>query len=814
MPRRVSMRLLQFADAIAVDLRHAVRTLARSPGFTTAAIATFALGIGVNVAMLSIIDRMLFRPLPYAEPERLVQIHQLTLEGDSPYAALSRSITVSLAAESRSFSGIAYAAHTDSTLPGPDGSPLRIDYATFNVLDVLGVRPVAGRGFVESDLGGTQTALLISHDVWQARFGGAAAAVGTHWARGRQTLSIVGVLPRGFVLPTSRLGSRPDVLLIDGDLKPGSMDDRRLTAAPVARLRPAVSIEAARAEVEVVAARPSATPFEQPIRVQPLQEGMFMYFLPHLRLISAAGLLVLLIACSNLAGLLLARGRAREHEVAIRSAIGAPRLRLVVGVLMEAALICTASAASALVLSVWIQRAALAVVPEIVQGLAVPVLDPRVVIFTIAAATIATVATALPAALQSRRTRIAPTLQLTGRRVSDSRLLGGGVLLAVEAAIAMVLVAGAAATVRNLAGLLLKDRGFVADDLYVLDVSHDVASNAESNERDWSKGDRRPRVRGILDAVRGLPHLAAAGIVSQIPIDDWGAPADFWKTHGLNGGTWAISNGAVEALGTRLVAGRLLTAEDVEARAPIALLNLTGARALWPVDEPQAAIGRTITVGSSTYAVVGVIGDIRRYPGTAPMPSLFLPISAPEARVFQSSAIVVLRMAPGTTPDRTLVGARLDERFPRASVRAARPVNEMLAPWLERPRFQAALFGVFAAIALLLAAVGLYAVASFNAARRRYEMGIRLTLGATPRAIRRLLIGSALLPVITGSLAGLLITWWAAQFLQTFLFEVDARDPGTYLFVALVLVASAIAAAWLPARRAARTDPAIVLRSM
>jgi predicted lysophospholipase L1 biosynthesis ABC-type transport system permease subunit len=269
-----------------------------------------------------------------------------------------------------------------------------------------------------------------------------------------------------------------------------------------------------------------------------------------------------------------------------------------------------------------------------------------------------------------------------------------------------------------------------------------------------------------------------------------------------------------EAMGTPLVAGRTFSDEDIDVGARVALLNRLGALALWPSDDPAAAVGRGVQLESNRYTVVGIVGDIRRYPGVAPTPSLFLPITSPDARVFQSGALTVFRMSAGASLDRTLLRSRLDDRFPSAGVPAPQPVSQMLAPWMERPRFQAALFASFGVIALLLAAVGLYAVAAFDVARRRHEMGVRLTLGATGRDLRRLVIRAAVSPVLIGSTIGLLVTWWAAQFLQAFLFEVDARDPWTYGLVALTLVATAVVAAWLPARRAARTDPAMVLRSL
>jgi predicted lysophospholipase L1 biosynthesis ABC-type transport system permease subunit len=267
-----------------------------------------------------------------------------------------------------------------------------------------------------------------------------------------------------------------------------------------------------------------------------------------------------------------------------------------------------------------------------------------------------------------------------------------------------------------------------------------------------------------------------------------------------------------ETLRTPMRAGRGFTAAEVDSRALVAVVNETGARVLFPDRPASASVGETITTGDGVRQIVGVAADIRRMPGIAPAPALFLPVTAAEAPPMQSTLLVALRMPAGRLPDRQLINARLNEQFPEDSIRI-QSLDDARAPHFHQPRFQAFLFGSLAVAGLLLAAIGLFAVTTFEASRRQYEMGVRLTLGATRRQIQRLIITAALRPVALGAVAGLSVCWWAAKFLQGYLFEVDARDPATYALVTSLLLATAAAASWWPARVAGSVDPSTSLRA-
>jgi hypothetical protein len=416
--------------------------------------------------------------------------------------------------------------------------------------------------------------------------------------------------------------------------------------------------------------------------------------------------------------------------------------------------------------------------------------------------------------LQTRRLDVVSIIRGERSNTGRLRLAGGTGLLVVEAAIGVALVAGAAVTVRNLAGLVFKNPGFVAADLYSVNVNHqDPAPPGTRPSAPWYDGDRRARVRGIVNALEQVPGIRSAGIVSRPPIGNWGLEDAFWKERGLTGGVWGASDGTLESLGVTLLTGRLLSVDDIESRARVAIVNRSAVASLWPGTVIEQALGQAIAVGASEYTVIGVIRDVRRHPGEGPMRALILPIVSPDVRVSQSAAIAFVRTRPGVVPDWGAARAALDRRFPPTRLPAPESIASVIDPWLERPTFQAALFGSFAAIAIALAAVGLYATTAFDVARRKREVGVRMTLGATGHDIGRLVLRRSIQPVAIGAATGLIVTWWAARFLQAFLFEVDARDPWTLALVVLVLIATAIVAAWLPMRRAVRTDPALVLRA-
>lgn len=796
------------------DLRLAARTLARSPGFAAATVLTFALGIGVNIAVLSAVDRIMFRPLPFGDAGRLVHIHSVERSGASPASFLPRLLVNRLKAEAESFEDLGIDDGNAPPVPLNDGSggSLTLHYASYNLLHVLHVAPIVGRDFTIDDARQWTRAVLLTHEAWQRRFGGSPEVFTRTLGAGRAAVQVVGILPPGFLSPASALTEHIDGLLVVGDAFNGG-NAAELSPAAIARLRPGVRLEQASAEVEAIASRfVRETPGAQKasvavLTVQPLRAGLFFLYRPYIWLIEAAVSAVFLLACVNLAMLWLARGRSRESEAAVRSALGASRSRLIRATLAEVVLICTISAALAIAAWYWLSGAALALLPAPMRALTVSPLESRLLVITFGATLVAAfVSGALPA-WRAASVDILPGLRDT-TRAGAAPLRGGRALLAVEAALGILLAAGAATTVRSFLGLVFISPGFDVTDLAHVMVQH------------GGRPDQSPynpeRIDGILEIVRAMPGVESAAVTSLLQVGRGQAGGHpFWTARGFNGDHPGIGGGFFRTLGTPVLAGREFADADLDAQVAIAIANREAAAKLWPGVPLTDIVGRTIDDGGTARVVVGVVENLKTRPGDAALPSLFVPLTPAVDRVMSAVELVV-RLEHGRAADRAWTAAlraRLDDRFGRGQALAENVIDE-LAPYYERPRFQAVLFGSVAVIAFLLAGFGLYAVTAFDVTRRRYEIGVRVSLGATAADIRRLVIRGAIGPLVVGASAGLLIAWWAGRYLQAFVFEVNARDPLMYASVVGVLLATGVVAAWEPARRAARTDPTTALRAI
>jgi len=813
----VRLRRFSFGDTLRTDITYAVRSLARSPGYTTAAVLTFTLGIGANIAVFSVIDRMMFRPLPYGDADGLVHLHSFVQSEAYPEAFLLEGHAIALRERARSFDDIATARTVDQPVSIDGlGDDLILSHATHNLLEVLRVSPVAGRDFSAADIGGVERPILLAYAEWERRFDRSrdvfertlSAGTGTR----RQRYRVVGVLPPGFLVPSSGRTEHIDGLVLTTAPFVGDLDFFEMGPSAVARLRNQVSRDEAQAEVEALVARvalefPDAALAGRAIHVEPVREGLFLLYRPYAWLIVAGVGLVLLLACANLATLLLAKGRSRETDVAIRTALGASPWRVGRLILIEATGLCVMSAGIALAVCQTLSSLVLSLVPAGLRGVAASPLDGRLIALATATAIASAVVAALLPTWHSLRNPVLGCLRQDGRSLAGS-LRGGATLMAIEATLGVLLVAGAVTTVVNFAQMAYGFQGFDENDLYALRVRHGYVRI--EGERRHDPG----RLTRIAETVRAVPAVRDAGTASRVTLGmERNAGDRFWRDLGQDGHVLGVGDRYFSTAGIPLVVGREFVADEIEDRAPVALVNRQAAAQLWPAVRVGEVPGRFVQVGTQPRRVVGVVHDVRTPPGEAPSAGLYLPMTAPDAPANNTSVEVLIRMHAGIAPDVAAIGARLDEAFGPDRV-TLESIAERTTPYLQRPRFQAVLFASIAVIALVLASVGLYALAAFDVARRRREMGIRLALGATARDLRRAVIGVAVRPVILGAAAGLILTWWAAQFLQAFLFEVDARDPWTFALVALVLVATAVLAAWLPARRAARTDPASVLRAI
>ena len=794
-------------EALLSDVRYAIRSLVRARWFTAGAVLTLGLGIGVNLAVFTVVDRILLRPLPVRDIDSLVLVGSGSPERGVGGFTFEKTLFLEIrrrvpAIEDLAFAGSTFQYRLSSDAAGPS---LRLTQATYNALDVLGTIPVVGRGFSRDDVVDARPAAVLTYEAWQVRSGGE-DVVGRRVGTGTGRFEIVGILPPGFLAPTVNMGSGSDGLILRPDLLEAVAGPRDVAAASFARLRPGATMAQLRAQIDVVAGRlddeqPRPGGRRRSVGIEPFRSGVFGVVWPYFSLLWSAAALVWLMAAANLGGLLLARGRSRQHVAALQTAIGASRRRVMFAALTETGLVCTAGSGFALFL-LWLSLSWLQVlVPTNLRPFALAEIDLRIAGAAIAAGLVASFVAGLLPAWRASRVDVLEILQRSGSTARARRLRGGQTMVAVQAALGIVFVAGAAVMVRNFAGIVQADFGFEPRGLYEIGVN--LSPEPAGQDRSHALETAYPR---MLSALRGQPGVTGVGATDVMPASGAMMSRDVQTAGGIRIGVWQMSDGFLDAIGARFLAGRDFDAADIRERRAVAVITRNAVDRLWPGAEPAAAVGRTLEAeGERPRQVVGVIDNLLDSADQLPQPRVYVPGGDPE---FWLSSFAVRAAAP---PDGDRIRAALaDSGVTDVRVRSA---DSTIGTRLERPRLQAVLFASFAAVALILAAVGLYAITSLNVTLRRAELGIRVAIGADASRLRRLVVGDVVRPALVGSLAGLAIAYWAGRFAQAFVFQVDARDPWTLALVVVALIATAVVAAWLPARRAARTDPAEVLRA-
>jgi predicted permease len=800
---------------VPADARHALRSLRAGRGLVAASVLTLAVGLGPHVAAFGLFDRLFLRPLPFADPDRLVQIHlAVSRDPDIGQALLPYVYAEALERRTDIFSGLAYASgHTRvETHPVPGENPLVLSALSPRSLGVLGLRPALGRGMTADDARSRPTAVWLTHDTWARRYLRSPDVLSLSWVDGR-SYRVAGVLPEAFVLPSSRLLEHIDgVTVYDATLVPDDMRRGFLITAPFARLQPGVSIAQAQAAA-------SATVFMMPweatdnppegnpaarLTVLPLQSGIGVLVRPYLWLLFGGAWLVFAVACVNLMVLLHTWARAREREIGIRLALGATTAALGRAVLLEATAICGLGA-----LMAWVTYAAtdsqlLGILPARLRGFAVPATDTRLVGGIILATFCAALAVSLVpirAALSVDLVDVVDRRRGQGRRGSR---LASFVLLAAESALAAVVVFGAAAVVPSYVGLLVRSPGFEATDLHVARVSHGRASG------EAPAMSMRERVGGILDAVGTVTGVRQAA--ASLTFDPIGGASDdelFWPRDGVDGHLLGVSRGYFDVVGASMAAGRGFSESEADGSAAV-ILNEAAVAVEWPGAAPQEAIGRTLDTRQGVRTVVGVVRDMRTVPGMPAIPSIYLPIADPALTVAPSNLPILLRMEEGRVPDAGLLTRELDQRLSSGRVRLE-SVSADLEAWLEAPRLLAVWLGVAGLTAIAMVATALFAATTFEVTRRRDELSIRLALGASAWRLRRLIFGLSVPPVACGVIVGLI----AAGLLSRIVEPVgDSRAASTYLTASAVVVTIGLVASWRPAVARLRLKAASVLRSM
>ncbi|MBP8273992.1 MAG: ABC transporter permease [Acidobacteria bacterium] len=808
----VRLRPVVNGDVMWTDLRYAVRSLVQARWFTVGAVLTFALGIGVNIAVFRVLDRMMFRPLPYANVQSLALIRNCADgERECPFSFPAPVAMEARLGHLRTVQDVAGAWGLVALRPDPDqpDNVIRLVGVSVNILSVLGVSPAIGRDVSPDEANLPDRFVWLSFEAWQAKYGSDRAVVGQSIPGQRTPARILGVLPKGF-LPPAWAGFPPrwDGLIVDRTSW-ASPQTKGVVSGPVARLRPGATVDEARQELTAVATSLGVTGAggsRVNIRVDPLASSLFGRYAPYMRLIAVASGLILIIGCVNLAALQLVRSRGSARQIAIRAALGSSRARIITTALLESGLIALTGLAVAYGVNALASSAILSVLPRVFSGNAATLTDSRVLVFaTLAAVTSAFVVGVWPTWRASRVTlRDVLVEEASNRGRSQMRM--GRVLLAAEAALGCVLVLGAALALRSLHRMSTESIGINPSDLYTVSLVPTQATTTPLEPAEQMALMQRNvralrRVAGVISATGG-----------ELDVLSGGAPPRPMAKGLRAGGRYQVDADNFATYGTAIIAGRTFTASEARDRGGVVAVSASAASLIWPGRPITSVIGQIwATEGESPRTVVAVVEDVKGQYGewNGQLPAVYVPSGAEQGRFFGTYAI---RMSKGIAPSPAAVVTELaaDGVSARAVITSA---TELLDPSLRDPRFRAQLFALLGITGVLLLIVGLYAVSSFEVETRRREMAIRMSLGAQAGSVQRMVVRQSVSPVLLGTAVGLAGSYAVVTVAQQFLYRVDPRDGGTYAVVAVSLLTTGLAAAWIPARRAARTDPAVVLRA-
>jgi len=820
-------------DSFLQDWRFAWRGLVRSPGFAAIAIATLALGIGANSAIFTVVNAVVMRPLPYANADRLVRVTADFNGLNATDVGLSQPELIDYRDRSGLFDQIAGVWAINANLTEID-QPERVEalLASPSYFDVLGVRPQLGRLFgPEDNAPGISEVLVISDALWRRRFAASPDAIGRKLRIDNDWYTVVGVLPAGFRHPGRSVLTDVDVWAPANFVTAPFPDTPNRSAyfltGAIARLKPGVSIDQARQRLAGFAQGLRASnPNDYPARAAwaprmiSLHEDLVGSVKPALLILFGAVGLVLLIACANMANLLIARASTRQRELAVRRALGSSRRRLVRLLLTESLMLALLGGIAGAALTVWLLEALLALVPAGLPRLPEVAIDGQVLAFT----ALTTIATAIIfgtiPALQFSKSDVNESLK-EGSRGSASGARGflRSALVVVEFALALVLLVGAGLLVRSFWRLQQVDLGF--DPHHVVTARLWLPQPNDPKTGPYFKHQPRLAVyEEILRRARTLPGVSASAAVGTLPFDGRGGNAVFTVEGSETDARARVpttaftiaSAGYFELMGIRLVRGRTFTDQDDEKAPPVVVVTEALVRRAWPGQDP---IGRRLHFGppqskNPWMTVVGVVNDVRTERlEDAARPTAYRPLK--QASSLQLAIVLKTDADPRTLA--TLLSREVRAVDPDQPTYGVRTMDEIVAYATASRRFSMQLLGAFAVLALALAAVGIYGVMAFVVGQRTREIGIRIALGAHPRAVVRLVLGQALALAAVGVVTGVVAAALVTRLLSGLLFEVRATDPVTYVLIAGLLGTTAAAAAWRPARRAATVDPIRALRA-
>ncbi len=798
------------------DLKYALRTLRRSPGFAFAVVFTLALGIGANSAIFSVVRSVLLRPLPYGQPDQLVRIY-------GRYPEFGRTSTSlpdfqDWRAQSHAFEQMTARYNSAFVLTG-EGEPERViaDRVTSNFMTTFDVRPLIGRSFLpdEEKTGGDDRVVILDYGYWQRRFAGDPHILGRQIQLSGQPYTVVGVAPKDFTI-------RRQVDLYAPARADTTLPRRAEFMDVYARLKQGVTVAQADADLAAVnrhlAEEYPGTNATIRSEVVGLQDDMVHGVRPALLAFMGAVALVLLIACANVANLLLARAASREREVAVRVALGAGRGRLVRQMLTESVVLALLGGALGLAMATWAVAAVRATDVQFLPRQGEVTIDGTIVLFTIVLSVLTGLSFGLAPALRLSRGSVQATLREGARGATGGSLARvRGALVLGEVAVALMLLVGAGLLIRSFDKLTHVDLGFDPSHVLTYTVTFPSAKYKDPEQA-------APIYAALLDRARSLPGVAHAALSADLPMGGASylsftiegrpdrpsrpdaAPEDMQP--------FAVSPDYFATMHIPLKRGRLITAEDRAGATPVAVISEETVRRFF--DDGREPIGSRITFGNPSnpattwMTVVGVVGNIAQEGVTAkPYAQLYQSIEqAPTRNVFVS-----VRSDRDPMFLATSIRGAVRAVDPDLLVNDIQPLDARVAQSIARPRLSVLLLGAFSAIALLLAAIGIYGVMAYTVAQRTREIGVRMALGADPGKVKQLIVRQGMQPALIGVGVGLVAAFAATRLIARLLYGVSAADPLTFVLVPLFLIAVALLATYLPARRATRVPPTVALLS-
>jgi putative ABC transport system permease protein len=793
------------------DIRYGLRSLLKKPGFTLTAVIALALGIGANTAIFSVINGVLLRSLAYRDADKIVMVWEHSFQRGRTQNSVSPANFLDWQRRNASFQQIAASWDTRVNLTsGGEPAELLVQRVSADFFQVLGVSPQAGRWFVaEDDKPGANPAVILSHDLWQSRFGGNPAIVGQSVTMSGRSLTVVGVMPAGFYFLNTQIQAWIPLALDPAN--DWRKQGRYLRS--VARLKSGVTIQQAQAELDGIAKQLESEYSDYNkgwgVNLVPIHEQIVGDIRPVLLVLLAAVAFVLLIACANVANLLLSRAAARQKELALRAALGAGRMRLARQMLTESVLLALMGGVLGVFLAYWGLQLLVALAPDNIPRLREITIDPRVLGFTFAVSLLTGLIFGLVPALQSSRPDLNDALKEGARGSSGGNRVVRNLFVVTEMALALILLVGAGLMLRSFSQLHQVKTGFDTENVLTLRVQLPIAKYREPQQRAefFKRAQERLAALPGVKSVGAISYLPLTGLASSTVFNLASQP-ELPPNESPATEVRIITPGYFSAMGIPLVKGRTFDDRDA-ADSRVLIINETMARKFFPGQDP---IGQRLIVNWEPKVadeIVGVVGDVKE---TALAEEANPAIYWPHPREPYQFMNFVLRAAIDPAHLSAAATKEIHALDPDQPVSDIRSLDQVVAKSIARPRFNALLLAIFAGVALVLASVGIYGVMNYSATQRTHEVGIRMALGATRADIMKLVVGNGMMLTVIGIGIGVAASLVLTRVMASLLFGVTATDIPTFLSVSVVLAGVALVANYIPARRATRVNPVIALR--